>query len=135
MDLPATSVPIDSGRVDASGAKRIGGDPLGLVETILERRYRVDRLVAEGGFGIVYQAHHLALGVPVALKVLRPSLRDDPDAFVDLMNQFREEAKVLSRLRRASVVAVLDSGVSALGGSPGGLPWMALEWLGGGARE
>jgi hypothetical protein len=115
--------------VEASAAKRMGGDPLGLLQTILERRYRIDRLVAEGGFGIVYQAHHLALGVPVALKVLRPSLRDDPEAFVDLMNQFREEAKVLSRLRRASVVAVLDSGVSALGGSPGGLPWMALEWL------
>jgi eukaryotic-like serine/threonine-protein kinase len=104
-------------------------DTLGLVGTILERKYRVDRVVAEGGFGIVYEAHHLALGVPVAIKILRPALRAEQDAFVEIMSQFREEANVLSRLRGASVVAVMDAGVSSLGGELGGLPWMALEWL------
>jgi hypothetical protein len=105
-------------------------EPLGLVGTILERKYRVERLVAEGGFGIVYKAHHMALGVPVALKVLRPALRAEQDAFVELMNQFLAEASVLSRLRGAkSVVAVMDAGLSSLGGELAGLPWMALEWL------
>lgn len=104
-------------------------DPLGLVGTILERKYRVDRLVAEGGFGIVYKAHHLALGMPVALKILRPALSAEQDAFVELMSQFMEEASVLSRLRGASVVAVMDAGVASVGSQPAGLPWMALEWL------
>jgi serine/threonine-protein kinase len=112
-----------------SAPEGISRDPLVLVGTIVERKYRIDRVVAEGGFGIVYAGHHLDLGVPVALKVLRPSLRADPDRFADLLNQFREEASVLSRLRRASVVMVLDSGVSALGDDPHPLPWMALEWL------
>jgi len=107
----------------------ISRDPLNLVGSIFERKYRVDRIVAEGGFGIVYQAHHLALDVPVALKLLRPSLSSERDDFLDLMSQFREEASVLSRLRRSNVVAVLDSGVAAHGEDPAGLPWMALEWL------
>lgn len=104
-------------------------DSLRLVGSVVERKYRVDRAVAEGGFGVVYQGHHLALGVPIALKVLRPSLRVDREVFVDLLSQFRDEANVLTRLRRSSVVAVLDSGVSTLGEEGLELPWMVLEWL------
>ncbi|HEY2516107.1 MAG TPA: serine/threonine-protein kinase, partial [Polyangiaceae bacterium] len=106
-------------------------DPLGLVGTIFERQYRVDRRVAEGGFGVVYQGLHLALGVRVALKILRPALRTENDEWHDLIHQFREEAVALSRLRRSSVVAVLDSGIAPLVDDPHGLPWMALEWLDG----
>ncbi len=112
-----------------SAAEASAGDSLGLIHTIFERKYRVDRLVVEGGFGIVYKAHHLALAVPVALKILRPALRADDDTFVELMSQFLEEANLLSRLRRSSVAAVMDAGVSSLGGAPAGLPWMALEWM------
>ncbi|APR75982.1 serine/threonine protein kinase [Minicystis rosea] len=65
----------------------------------------------------------------MALKILRPALRAEPDAFVELIHEFLKEASVLSRLRGSSVVAVMDAGVSSLGGAPGGLPWMALEWL------
>ena len=104
-------------------------DPLSLVGTIFERKYRVDEMVAEGGFGVVYRGVHLTLDVPVALKLLRPTLRKDRDDWTDVILQFREEASVLSRLRRASVVAVLDSGLAPLADDPVGLAWMALEWL------
>ncbi|MEJ7598987.1 MAG: protein kinase [Kofleriaceae bacterium] len=106
-------------------------DPGALVGSLFERRYRVDRVVAEGGFGIVYAAVHLALQTPVALKVLRPQRALSRDAWTDLIHQFREEATALTRLRRSSVAAVLDSGIAALDDDPLGLPWMALEWLDG----
>jgi tRNA A-37 threonylcarbamoyl transferase component Bud32/tetratricopeptide (TPR) repeat protein len=104
-------------------------DPLGLVGTLLERKYQVDAVVAEGGFSIVYRALHLTLAAPVALKVLRPSLRAERDALVDHVSQFRAEAALLSRLRSSGVVAVLDSGVTLLGQDPLWFPWLALEWL------
>jgi serine/threonine protein kinase len=37
---------------------------------ILAGRYRLDRRVAAGGFGVVFAAHHLVLDVPIAIKVL-----------------------------------------------------------------
>lgn len=106
-------------------------DPGLFVGSIVDRKYRVDRVVAEGGFGIVYAAEHLTLGVPVALKVLRPRLRQERDDWEDLIYQFQEEAKALTRLRHSHVALVLDSGLAPLGDDPMGLPWMALEWLDG----
>ncbi len=106
-------------------------DPLRLVGSIFERKYRIDRFVAEGGFGLVYAGRHLELGVPVALKVLRPALRAERDDWADLIFQFREEAIALMRLRRSNVVAVLDSGIAHIEDHLGGVPWMALEWLDG----
>lgn len=103
-------------------------DPNDLVGSIFERKYRVDRVVAEGGYGIVYAAQHLALETQVALKVLRPQ-RVSRDDWTDLIHQFREEATALTRLRRSHVAGVLDSGIAPLGDDPMGLPWMALEWL------
>jgi serine/threonine-protein kinase len=37
----------------------------------LKDEFRVDRVVAEGGFGLVYQATHVSLDRPVAIKVLK----------------------------------------------------------------
>src|SRR6476619_6158665 len=94
-------------------------DPFGLVGTLLERKYRIDSVVAHGGFGVVYRGHHLSLDTPVAIKVLRPSRDVDPDSWVELLAQFLEEAKTLARLRHPSVVAVLDAGIMSLAGFPG----------------
>lgn len=102
-------------------------DPYGLSGKLLERRYRVDAPLAEGGFAIVYRGHHLSLDVPVALKVLRPIA--DPGAAADLVARFMDEAKTVARLRHPNIVGILDTGVLARAEGP--LPWMALEWLDG----
>ena len=104
-------------------------DPFRLVGTILERKYRVDRVVAQGGFGVVYAGRHLGLDVPVAVKVLKPAEGVSPDAWFDLLAQFLDEAKTIARLRHPHVVGVLDAGVAPLEGFAGGVPWMVLEWL------
>lgn len=43
-------------------------DYFGIVGTTQAGAYRVEAVVAEGGFGVVYRAFHDAFQTPVALK-------------------------------------------------------------------
>src|SRR4051794_20518102 len=96
------------------------GDPSGLEGLTLEGRFRVERLVAEGGFGVVYRGRQLALDRPVAIKVLKTA--GGPDSF-------EAEARTIARLKHPHIIEVHDFGVSE------GRLWMALEWLEGRTLE
>jgi eukaryotic-like serine/threonine-protein kinase len=102
-------------------------DPFGLAGTVLERKYRIDRVVAEGGFGIVYAGHHLALDLPVAIKVLKRRDHLGVDAWHELLARFVQEAQTMARLRHPHIASILDTGVAELHGES--VPWMVLEWL------
>ena len=104
-------------------------DPFSLVGSLLERKYRVDRVVAEGGFGVVYSGHHIGLDVAVAVKVLRPQHGHDPDDWADGIAKFLLEAKAIAKIRHPAVVDVLDVGVTPVDRFPAGVPWIVLEWL------
>ena len=104
-------------------------DPFHLVGTLLERKYRVDSVVAEGGFGIVYAGHHLGLDAKIAIKALRPQKKLDDEEWADLLVQFLAEAKALAKLRSPHVVTVFDAGVTHTEDAPGGVPWIVLEWI------
>ncbi len=43
-------------------------DPLGIVGTLVADKYRVEKLVGEGGFAVVYRAMHTIWNKPVAIK-------------------------------------------------------------------
>ena len=104
-------------------------DPFGLVGTLLERKIRVDRVVAAGGFGVVYAGHHLGLDAPVAIKVLRPSAHGA--SWGEAVAQFLNEAKTIAKLRHPAVVASLDAGVARVESAAEGVPWIVLEWVDG----
>ncbi|MBT9560408.1 MAG: serine/threonine protein kinase [Myxococcales bacterium] len=69
--------------------------------------------------GVVYSAIHVERGTPAAVKVLPESHAADPRR----VRRFLNEAKVLSRIRHPSVVAILEAGTS-----PDFL-WIAMERL------
>ena len=54
-------------------------DPFGLVGTTLDGQHRVDQVVGEGGFGVVYRGWHLSLEQPIAIKALKVMSADDRD--------------------------------------------------------
>ncbi len=69
-------------------------------------KYRLLRVVAEGGMGTVYEAVHEGLGTAVALKFLHPELARRP-GFVE---RFLQEARVAARLKSPHIVPVTDVG-------------------------
>ncbi|MGZ5971601.1 MAG: bifunctional serine/threonine-protein kinase/formylglycine-generating enzyme family protein [Polyangiales bacterium] len=89
--------------------------------TTIDRRYEVRRVVAEGGFGVVYEAEAIALGVKVAIKVLRAeAVSSSPEARA----RFAQEAKLLARLRHPAIVSLTDAAHLE-----DGTPYLALEWI------
>ncbi|WP_394834407.1 serine/threonine protein kinase [Pendulispora rubella] len=105
-------------------------DRFGLVGTTLAEKFRVERVVAEGGFGVVYAATQLSLDLPVALKVLKTPPEFNDTVRATWIEMFAREAKTVARLRHPHIVHILDYGVVALP-TGGNAPWMALEWLAG----
>jgi beta-lactam-binding protein with PASTA domain len=77
-----------------------------LVGATLSERYRLVARIAGGGMGEVYRGHDLLLDRSVAVKLLQPSLAEDPD----VVERFRAEARAAARLTHPNVVAVHDWG-------------------------
>ena len=84
-------------------------------------KYRVLRVVADGGMGIVFEAHHELLGKSVALKFPLPELAHVPS----IVERFLAEARLCARIENEHVVRVLD--VSKLDG----LPYIVMELVSG----
>lgn len=96
----------------------------------LDARIRIDRFVAEGGFGRVYKGHHRTLDRDVAIKVLKVPAEYGDVARAMFCERFAQEARIIARLDHPAVVRVLDFGVAAM---PDGeaAPYMILDWLDG----
>ena len=107
-------------------------DPFGLTGTVLEGQYRVDRIVGEGGFGVVYRGHHLSLDQPIAIKVLKGLDGGDPTINGLILEKFRAEARLLYTLSQSSLNIVRSLHFSAITTPTGAwAPFMVLEWLDG----
>jgi serine/threonine protein kinase len=93
-------------------------DPL--LGTVLEGRFRLERLLGEGGMGRVYIGEELRLRRRIAVKVLLPELGDDP-AYVE---RFLREAQAIAALQHDNVVDIYH-----LGEDPSGVLFFAMELL------
>jgi serine/threonine protein kinase/HD-like signal output (HDOD) protein len=94
------------------------GDPLpaavagdGQVDPIIGHlvgnRFVVLERIAQGGMGVVYRAEQTGIWRPVALKVLRSKLSRDPN----LLERFRNEASLASKLTHPNTITVYDFGL------------------------
>lgn len=100
-------------------------DPL--VGRAIVDRYRVDRLIARGTSGRVYEGVQLGWDRAVAIKVLDSTTGDfDLDAARD---RFEREAAVLARLRHPNTVRVIDAGTWE------GIDYLVMEFVPGGTLK
>jgi eukaryotic-like serine/threonine-protein kinase len=92
------------------------------IGAVLAGRYRIDRVLGQGGMGIVVQAMHLQLHQPVAMKFLLPEVLGNQQ----VVQRFLREAQAAVRLRSEHVARVIDVGTLETGA-----PYMVLEYLDG----
>ncbi len=97
-----------------------GPPPAAAVRPQLER-YRVMRVLGEGGMGTVYEAEQDNPRRAVALKVIRAGLASDL-----LLKRFAREAEILGRLHHPGLAQVYDAGIAE-----NGQPYFAMELIAG----
>ena len=73
---------------------------------ILNDKYRLDRLIGQGGFGEVYQATDLTLQRQVAVKLIKDSIVGQSDMSVRFLN----EARLTSQLKHPHTLTIYDFG-------------------------
>ncbi|MBS2011926.1 MAG: protein kinase [Deltaproteobacteria bacterium] len=108
-------------------------DPFGLVGQVLDGQFRVDQLVGEGGFSIVYRGHHLGLNEPIAIKCLKLPAALGTSLVDTFVQRFRDESRILYRLSQGNlhVVRSIAAGTTQAPATGALVPYMVLEWLDG----
>jgi len=91
----------------------------------LDEKYRLERLLGQGGMGAVYLATHLGTERYVALKLIAPQFMRNEE-FVE---RFKREARAAGRLRHPNVVDVTDFGFSGSGHDR--VAYLVMEYLDG----
>jgi serine/threonine protein kinase len=87
---------------------------------IIAGKYRVARIVGEGGMGVVYEAMHVKMKQRVALKMLLPETLELPD----VVARFEREARASGQLRSRHTARVMD-----VDQTEEGLPYIVMEYL------
>jgi serine/threonine protein kinase len=99
-----------------------GSNPVaGVAEgQILAGKYRIERILGEGGMGVVVAAHHLQLDERVAIKFLLPGALASSEAVA----RFAREARAAVKIKSEHVARVIDVGTLETGA-----PYLVMEFL------
>jgi serine/threonine protein kinase len=90
------------------------------VGDLVDNKYRIIRLIGEGGWGVVYEAENGRTLKRVAVKLLRPR----PELSDDIRMRFEREAQAAGRIGSEHIVEVFDLGTLA-----DGTHYMVMELL------
>ena len=93
-----------------------------LVGQVLDNKYRVIKLLGEGGMGEVYAAQHLHIEKRVAVKVLKAEIVSNAEA----VKRFQQEAAASSSIKHQNIIGIDD-----FGQLPDGRFYMYMELLDG----
>src|ERR1700755_2180660 len=89
---------------------------------IVEGKYRIVKLIGEGGMGAVYEGENARIRRRVAIKVLHASTASNAEA----VQRFEREAQAAGRIGSDHILEILD-----LGTMPSGDRFMVMEFLDG----
>lgn len=89
-------------------------------DEVIDGKFRIVRLLGQGGMGAVYEGVHLLIHRRVAIKVLHAAVVQHREAAL----RFEREAQAAGRIGSKHIVEVLD-----LGQLPSGARYMVMEFL------
>src|SRR5882672_1550762 len=95
------------------------------VGQVLDEKYRLERLLGQGGMGAVYLATHLGTERYVALKLITPQFMRNEE----FVARFKREARAAGRLRHPNVVDVTDFGFAEASAET--VAYLVMEYLDG----
>ena len=90
------------------------------VGDVVARKYRIDRVLGEGGMGVVVAATDTQLDRRVAIKFLLPDALANPD----IVARFSREARAAAKIHSEHVARIIDVGELETGA-----PYMVMEYL------
>lgn len=76
--------------------------------------------IAEGGMAVLYKGTQTSLSRPVAIKVMKGSLSDTPEAH----EMFEWESKIVARLDHPNIIRVIDKGLTSKG-----MPYFVMDYV------
>jgi serine/threonine-protein kinase len=89
---------------------------------IIDGKYRIVRLIGEGGMGAVFEGENTRISRRVAIKVLHGAALGNPET----VQRFEREAQAAGRIGSDHILEILD-----LGTLPDGARYMVMEFLNG----
>ncbi len=81
--------------------------------------YRIVEQLGSGGMATVFKAYHASLDRYVALKVLHPAFKQDPN----FLSRFQREARIVANLQHPAIVPVYDFN------EHGGQPYLVMRYI------
>ncbi len=125
----SSNLPPGSGSARRSGGNAASGGEASSpavaafeVGSVVAGKYKIERVIGDGGLGVVVAAEHLQLDQRVAIKYLLPATLKKPM----LVERFLREGRLAARIKSEHVVRIYD--VETL---PSGVPYMVMEYLAG----
>ena len=88
---------------------------------LVDRKYKITKLLGAGAMGAVYEAEHTGTGRRVALKVIMGQFAKDEG----LVARFHREARAAGSIETQHITQVLDTGFD----KESELPFMVMEYL------
>jgi serine/threonine-protein kinase len=97
-----------------------GGSAATRIGELVGSKYRIVRLLAQGGMGVVYEAQHTVVRRRFAVKFLRRELAERRD----ILTRFHHEAEAAGALESENIAAAVDFGIA-----DDGAPYIVMEYL------
>src|SRR3954468_22309550 len=90
------------------------------VQGLIAGKYQLVRMIGRGGMGSVWEARHISLGTPSAIKFIEAEYADSPEA----RSRFDKEAKAAATIQSKHAIQIFDHGVT-----DDGKPYIVMELL------